>query len=91
MSSGVLSSAKVHDLQVLSASCSPTCANTVHQFINTPSVRLHNELQWMLNDGHFSTLLLNTASCALRMRVTAFLNSLFMMFGYCGRAPALPC
>ena len=73
MSSAVLSSANVHDLQAL-AGGSPWWANTVHHVITSPSHRT-SVLVWMLIEWQMPTLLLYTASCTRRMRVTAFLTS----------------
>ena len=73
MSSAVLSSANVHDLQAL-AGGSPWWANTVHHVITSPSHRT-SVLVWMLIEWQMPTLLLYTASCTRRMRVTAFFTS----------------
>ena len=73
MSSAVLSSANVHDMQAL-AGGSPWWANTVHHVITSPSHRT-SVLVWMLIEWQMPTLLLYTASCTRRMRVTAFLTS----------------
>ena len=73
MSSAVLSSANVHDLQAL-AGGSPWWANTVHHVITSPSHRTR-VLVWMLIEWQMPTLLLYTASCTRRMRVTAFFTS----------------
>ena len=73
ISSAVLSSANVHDLQAL-AGGSPWWANTVHHVITSPSHRT-SVLVWMLIEWQMPTLLLYTASCTRRMRVTAFFTS----------------
>ena len=73
MSSAVLSSANVHDLQAL-AGGSPWWAKTVHHVITSPSHRT-SVLVWMLIEWQMPTLLLYTASCTRRMRVTAFFTS----------------
>ena len=73
MSSASLSSANVQLLQAL-AGGSPWWANTVHHVITSPSHRT-SVLVWMLIEWQMPTLLLYTASCTRRMRVTAFLTS----------------
>ena len=53
---------------------SPWWANTVHHVITSPSHRT-SVLVWMLIEWQIPTLLLYTASCTRRMRVTAFFTS----------------